>query len=567
MYAPASQPPLIAPKPGTADWLFTPFDPPPDPQELQRRRLTSIGILGFAFLCTLLVLLKIMVGVPSELIVFPAIGVGFAYLGYILSRTRYPLAGALCVVLPPLLLAPFQLSLGTHEVDLITLISLPLATLYAIVLLPTRLMLLVSLLTICVVIGTHTLVDTSNHWLTGLLVVYSSVIAGAGLVIKQFQYRDQVHIVQQSAVISEQEHLLRSILNATPDHYVVYDPDGRYLFMNEAALATMNLKLDEVVGRTWRELAYPIAPETGANIDSTRQKVLESGQPHSAVTRFTAVDGDGFYEYILTPVRNTAGRITMIVGATRNLTHQHRADSQRQEMLRLKQQVEALQHVISDTSHDMRTPLTSVNTTLHLMKATIGDPERREYYTQVLQAQMKNVLSIVEDMESMSRLESGKEEFDFQLLDMNDMVARMMIEYEPTASAKHQVMSFVPDMNLPLIQADLTKLRRALTNLVTNAMKYTPEKGRIEARSRYDAAADQIIFEVKDSGIGIPATELSRVFERAYRTQQTSGIVGKGLGLAITRKIIEAHGGKVDVESSLGSGSTFRVMLPARTSP
>ncbi len=545
-----------------AERLFDPLNPHTNAVEVQRQRLISIGIFGFVLLALLSLLGLLAVGASAQSLLFPAVTVGFSVVGYVFSRTRLHWIAGLLIVLPPIVLTPLQLAMSDGTVDSLALISLPLTIIYATVLLPLSLVFMVSVTNIVMLLVFGQMNPALNPGLTSLLLVIVAVITGTGWFIKFAQAKDRGQIARQDAELTRKDQLLATIMGATPDHFVVYDTDGRYLYMNDSALKTMGLRMDQVIGKTWRELEFPIAAETGAHIDATRLKVLRTGKPYTNVSHFQTTTGEAIFDYVLTPVKDSSGEVTMIVGSTRNVTQQVQAGKVQQEQALLRRQVENLQQVISDTSHDLRTPLTSVNTTLHLMKRVVGDPERREYYTQVLQAQVRNILSIVEDMESITRLESGKEQFEFQPLDLNDLIARLLIEYEPTASSKQQIMSFMPDMNLPPVQGDPVKLGRAITNLVTNAIKYTPERGKIQARTRQ--VGQQVLIEIADSGVGIPADELSQVFERAYRTKstQTSTISGRGLGLAITRKIIDAHGGRVDVESVVGEGSTFRVRLP-----
>jgi two-component system phosphate regulon sensor histidine kinase PhoR len=137
---------------------------------------------------------------------------------------------------------------------------------------------------------------------------------------------------------------------------------------------------------------------------------------------------------------------------------------------------------------------------------------------------------------------------------------------KPAAEKRRQVLEFAPNGNLPGVAGDPDYLERAVSNLVDNAIKYTPEGGRIRVSAK--SVGGEVLIEVADTGIGIPAEDVPRVFERFYRVDKSRSreMGGTGLGLSIVKHVVQVHGGSVDVESAVGKGSTFRVRLPAITS-
>jgi two-component system phosphate regulon sensor histidine kinase PhoR len=136
----------------------------------------------------------------------------------------------------------------------------------------------------------------------------------------------------------------------------------------------------------------------------------------------------------------------------------------------------------------------------------------------------------------------------------------------PAAEKRRQVLEYAPNGNLPGVAGDPDYLERAVSNLVDNAIKYTPEGGRIRVSAK--SAGSEVLIEVADSGIGIPPEDVPRVFERFYRVDKSRSreMGGTGLGLSIVKHVVHVHGGSVDVESAVGKGSTFRVRLPALVS-
>src|SRR5439155_23734713 len=150
------------------------------------------------------------------------------------------------------------------------------------------------------------------------------------------------------------------------------------------------------------------------------------------------------------------------------------------------------------------------------------------------------------------------------LLDLKSLVQEVVESSKPAALQKKQEIDYTVDDGLPLFKADRERLRQVLVNLVDNAVKFTPEEGKISLEVKLSANVASVEVHVKDNGMGIPSSALSRIFERFYRVDKTRSRDqgGTGLGLSIVKHIVEAHKGKVEVQSTLGQGSDFTVTLP-----
>jgi signal transduction histidine kinase len=170
---------------------------------------------------------------------------------------------------------------------------------------------------------------------------------------------------------------------------------------------------------------------------------------------------------------------------------------------------------------------------------------------------------LVTDLFTMSRLDQSiTGEFDFGEVNLNTLLADMLLANEPLIQARQHTTVFEPGENLGAIYGDAFQMERALTNILVNAVNYTAEGGQIHIRTRQEQK--ELIVEIQDNGPGIPAEEHERIFNRFYRGDPArgSGQGGIGMGLAIARKIVEGHGGRIELESEPGKGSTFRVLLP-----
>jgi signal transduction histidine kinase len=217
-------------------------------------------------------------------------------------------------------------------------------------------------------------------------------------------------------------------------------------------------------------------------------------------------------------------------------------------------------------SHDLRTPLTSIMGFLELAVDPESGPltEEQRSYLDVVGRNSERLLALVNDLLFAARLQAGELRLDREDLDVAAIVRQSVREARPRADAKDIVLE-LDEAPVPPADADRGRIFQLLDNLISNAIKFTPERGRVDVRVRPQNGAIRI--EVADTGIGIPEDERARLFDRFFRasTAVHRQIPGTGLGLYIARAIVEAHGGSIDVESADGSGTTFCVELPVRT--
>ncbi|MEC4888758.1 MAG: ATP-binding protein [Nitrospira sp.] len=226
---------------------------------------------------------------------------------------------------------------------------------------------------------------------------------------------------------------------------------------------------------------------------------------------------------------------------------------------------------VANVSHELRTPLTSIKGYVEaLLDGGKDDPETAVNFLSIILKQSDRLNLILEDLLELSKIESGSVSFKEDPLDLRNLIDRTLSMIKPLADKKgHHLVSCVPE-HLPPIAGDEGRLVQVLTNLLDNAVKYTPEKGTITvaAQALADAAHAQAIeLTVTDTGMGIPEQDRPRVFERFYRVDKARSreLGGTGLGLAIVKHIVEGHGGQVWVEGNQPHGSRFVVRLPVRT--
>jgi PAS domain S-box-containing protein len=236
------------------------------------------------------------------------------------------------------------------------------------------------------------------------------------------------------------------------------------------------------------------------------------------------------------------------------------ANDRLQELDRLKTEF------VSNITHELRTPITNVLLYLDLARRTSSEPKRGHYFD-VLKSESVRLGTLIESVLTLSRLERGMVSMNLEPHPLDALLADVLVGHQARADAKGITLSHDPDASLPVAWVNRMQMHQVLSNLVGNAVAYTPPGGRVElGTARQEVGGKEFIGAVvRNSGTLIPAEDLSHLFERFYRgaVGRESGEPGTGLGLAISKEIVERHHGLIEVESSEQAGTTFSVWLPA----
>jgi len=221
---------------------------------------------------------------------------------------------------------------------------------------------------------------------------------------------------------------------------------------------------------------------------------------------------------------------------------------------------------ISVVSHELKTPVAIIKG----YAETLRRPEARrnpglaDEMLETIVEESDRLAQLVDDLLDVSRLQAGGLPFqDVEPVDLRAIVQRVMDRYQPQTQ-RHTLLADFPDA-YPLIDGDPRRLEQVLDNLISNAVKYSPQGGTVQITGSMTPA--EALIAVKDNGVGIPWGEQERIFERFYRVEgpETRAVAGTGLGLYLSRAIVQAHGGRIWVESTPGQGATFFVALPRET--
>ena len=324
---------------------------------------------------------------------------------------------------------------------------------------------------------------------------------------------------------------------------LLLDCDGRVALANRALKKMMGVSVDPVGKTIMESLRWHELPELIEKAAAQGQilgfEISPPGMEHTCLQANATLLKDS----------NGKPYGTMLV--LHDLTHVKKLENTRKEF-------------VANVSHELRTPLSIIKGYVEtLLDGAKEDPAVLTQFLQIIEKHSNRLAFLIEDLLTLSRLESGQVALNCQALDIKPLVARILDDFNGKVSTKKiAVQNEVPDQLVAYADAD--RIQQVLTNLLDNAIKYGREEGKIVVTGK--ATDDKTIeIAVKDNGPGIPPEARERVFERFYRLDKARARDqgGTGLGLAIVKHIVQSHGGKVWVESEPGKGSTFFFNLPS----
>jgi two-component system phosphate regulon sensor histidine kinase PhoR len=219
---------------------------------------------------------------------------------------------------------------------------------------------------------------------------------------------------------------------------------------------------------------------------------------------------------------------------------------------------------VANVSHEFKTPLTAIQGFAEtLLAGALDDPQNSVRFLGIIREHAARLGRLTDELLKLSQIEAGQLELEMRSLSVGELLAACLDTARLKAESKQLTLTADSSPDLPPVRGDLARLGEVLQNLLDNAVQYTPPGGRITVRAA--VADNQVAIAVTDSGIGIPRADQQRIFERFYRVDaaRSREVGGTGLGLSIAKHLVEAHGGRISVESEVGRGSTFTVFLPA----
>jgi PAS domain S-box-containing protein len=375
----------------------------------------------------------------------------------------------------------------------------------------------------------------------------------AVLLVSSVSRREDVRRQLQNADrLLESDTRYRTLFAATMDGIVVHQ-NGVVVDCNHAFAELVGYPQDEIIGKQALEFYAPEERERAV-------RWMTSTEPYQ--TQGVRKDGTRFWASIQGQPIQINGR-TMRIATVTDITQRKEAEKQQVRLAVEQEKVVVLQRFISNLSHDLRTPLSTLNTGLYLIRKVKDDPDRLDAHISRVQEQVAHLESMIDDMLVMSTLDRrATGEYKFAWRDVNLVVGRAVEEEMSQALRKRQALTFEGKDGLPEALLDASEFKRLMKHLIQNAINFTPDGGQIAVWTARDE--EEIVVSVRDTGIGISPQDRARIFDYFYRADEARSpdTGGTGLGLTIAQRICDAHNGRIEVESAPGEGSTFRVRLP-----
>lgn len=364
--------------------------------------------------------------------------------------------------------------------------------------------------------------------------------------------------------------LLSYFMDNIPDVIYFKDRKGRLVLVNQAHAKGLGMKPQDVAGKTDFDFFPKDKARRMAKDDS---RVIRTGKSMiDKVERATRPDGvDNYVSTTKIPVRDETGRIVGLAGITRDITRRMLFENLEKEKAQVEKRLEVLETMnkvksdfISTVSHELRTPLAILKQLVALISdetaGSINDKQRE--IVKKVEVNADRLKKLIDDLLDMSRIERGKLELRYSMVNLNDLLKDSADFYKKQAEEKGIDLSYyLPAKGINLF-IDADRMNQAVENFINNAIKFTEEGGKISVE--VNVMETKVRVGVIDTGIGIAKADLPQLFNRFSQVSNTAGAGSKGvgLGLSIVKELIKRHGGEVWVESKLGVGSKFYFTLP-----
>lgn len=359
------------------------------------------------------------------------------------------------------------------------------------------------------------------------------------------------------------EERFRLLVSEIKDYAILMlDPGGHIVSWNAGAERIKGYRHDEIVGQHFSRF-YTVEDNQSGKPANELKIAIEQGRFEEEGWRVRK-DGSRFWaNVVITALHDEKGQLRGFGKVSRDITGRKRTE---ELLLQAKEQAERTSkfkdQFLSTMSHELRTPLNAVLGFSDLL----ADPrygalnDRQQRYVNHIHSGGEHLLKLINDILDLSKIEAGKMELTREDVNVSQSFAEVISSLYPLAAKKSDVLLQQAESEWH-VRADSMRFKQVLVNLIGNAIKFSPDGGRIELAAR--KVGDQIRIEVRDQGPGIPPEEQQRLFEAFYRLSQPGAAVeGTGLGLAITSKLVEMHGSKLEIESEPGRGSCFYFLLP-----
>ncbi|WP_449622082.1 cell wall metabolism sensor histidine kinase WalK [Robertmurraya sp. Marseille-Q9965] len=345
---------------------------------------------------------------------------------------------------------------------------------------------------------------------------------------------------EAQATTEGEKRKLSSVLSYMTDGVIATDRKGRVILINEPAAKMLDVSRETI-------LSTSIISLLGIEEEYTLEELIETKE--SIILNYSTATKPYVLRANISVIQKETGFVNGLIAVLHDITEQEKIDMERREF-------------VANVSHELRTPLTTMRSYVEaLAEGAWKDEEIAPNFLEVTQNETERMIRLVNDLLQLSKLDSKDYQLTTEWVDFVQFYSRIIDRFE---LAKEQNVRFERKLldQSTFVEIDPDKLTQVLDNIISNALKYSPEGGKITFKMVEEE--EMIIISVSDEGVGIPKDNLEKIFERFYRVDKarTRKLGGTGLGLAIAKEMVEAHGGKIWAESVEGKGTTVAFSLP-----
>ncbi len=342
--------------------------------------------------------------------------------------------------------------------------------------------------------------------------------------------------------LNREKGKVEKILANMAEGVIAVDGEGLVILANNRAEEKLGVERQKILGRPLSEITA--CPELAGLFEA----VLEEGEHRTL--EINPVKGKTYILAHVSPLKEENGQNYGAVGVLQDISELRQLEQLRRDF-------------VANVSHDLRTPLTSIQGFLEaMMDGMIVDEAAKNRYIQLIHQETLRLNRLIHDLLDLSLLESGKVKWELEPINVSDLISVVLLKMEPQINEQKLTVINEVTSGLPEVPGNRDRIEQVLTNLIANAIQFSPAGGTIRIQAQ--TSENLVTVSVGDQGPGIPPEDLPHIWERFHRVEKSRNRAtgGTGLGLAIVKQIVESHGGHVDVKSELGRGSIFSFVLP-----
>lgn len=371
---------------------------------------------------------------------------------------------------------------------------------------------------------------------------------------KLTQYHDNLEnlVAERTDELIKEKELLGTTLSSMSDAVIAMDTDKKIILFNRIAETMTALKFKEVAGKNAEDILRIVDEKTREPVTDIFNIDAEPDSEKIENRECAIIDINENISPValsVSTIKHDDGTIMGMVLVLRNVTKERKVEQMKTGF-------------VSSVSHELRTPLTSIKAfTATILRDPNMSDETRTEFLHIIDEESNRLANLIEDLLEVSRIESGTVNTEFKAVDITELMNQVLPPLEPLAEKKNISIEKNFADELPELTADADKLKSVITNLVNNAIKFTPDGGKIIVKT--EPKDDQLVISISDNGMGIPKDDVDKVFERFHRVHRPgTEIQGTGLGLSIVKNIVEMHEGTIELQSQVDKGTTFTIYLP-----